>query len=132
MRLYPKVVVVGQSFVNVKSVVIPSQSMSLQEIINRFTRREALPIEKNGIYNEFAGDLEKMAREDITERHERAAEMKARIAKAEKKKAKIEATAKAKADQEAKDKQDLDTFRKTESASSPNSGIKDTKESAKS
>lgn len=130
MRLYPEVTIKGQSFKDVKNCVIPSQSMPLQEIIQRFVRREVLPIEKNGVYNDLAGDLEKIAREDITQRHERAAEMKSRIQKAKDQMAKVKAHAKAKADQEAKDKQDLETYRKSQSASPPNSGIKDTNVSA--
>jgi len=79
MRLYPNVPVAGQSFIDVKVVTVPNQSLSLREIIKRFIRNEALPLEKEGIYEERMGDLEKFAREDITVRHERAAAMKANV-----------------------------------------------------
>lgn len=115
MRLYKKVLVKGQSFKGVKNVVIPSQSMSLKEIIIRFTRREALPIEKQGMYEDRMGDLEKISREDILERHERAAELKKSIQKAEKQKANAEAARKAKAEQDQKDKADLAAFRNAKS-----------------
>lgn len=66
LRLYPAVIVAGQSFKGVKISVLPSQSMSLQEIIKRFVRKESLPIEKPGVYSENHGDIEKMRYEDIT------------------------------------------------------------------
>jgi len=59
-------------FAKTKNVVVPNQSMTLREIIKRFTRREALPIEKNGVYESRFGDLEKLSREDITVRMETA------------------------------------------------------------
>jgi len=84
MRLYPKVKVIGQSFAGVKETAIPSQSMSLKEIIRRFVRRESLPIEKDGIYEERMGDLEKLANADITEKMERVEQLKSTIKKATK------------------------------------------------
>jgi len=59
LRLYPPVKVTGQSFKNVKRIVLPSQSMTLREIIKRFIRKESLPIEKDGIYEDRYEDLEK-------------------------------------------------------------------------
>jgi len=44
--------------------------MSLHEIIRRFTRGEALPIEKTGVYETRFGDLEKMRDGDLTEQVE--------------------------------------------------------------
>lgn len=70
IRLYPNVKVQGQSFVNVKRCTVPNQSMGLREIIKRFVRRESLPIMNEGVYEERYGDLEKMAKSDITEQHE--------------------------------------------------------------
>jgi len=84
MRLYRQVKVKGQSFDGVKETAIPSQSMSLKEIIRRFVRRESLPIEKNGIYEERMGDLEKLANADITEQMERVEQLKTTIKKAKK------------------------------------------------
>lgn len=47
-------------------------------------RKEALPIGREGIYNETLGDLEKMATEDITVQMEMASQLKHKISKAEK------------------------------------------------
>lgn len=59
-----------------KKITVPHQSMSLQEIIRRFTKKEALPLEKDGVYEDRFGDLEKLSREDITVRRERAQSLK--------------------------------------------------------
>lgn len=59
-----------------KKRTVPNQSMSLQEIIKRFTRKEALPLEKEVVYEDRFGDLEKLSREDITVRRERARDIK--------------------------------------------------------
>lgn len=82
MHLYRPVVVKGQSFEGVKKHVIPSQSMTLREIIKRFLRKESLPIEKEGFYEERFGDLEKISKEDVVVQHERAADLKQKIEKA--------------------------------------------------
>jgi len=74
--LYPAVKVKGLSFKGQKRLVIPNQSMTLQEIIKRFTRRESLPIEHQGQYETRFGDLEKLKHEDITVRMERAEELR--------------------------------------------------------
>lgn len=77
LTLYPKRPIDTESFKGVKIVVVPNQSMTLHEIIQRFTRKESLPIEKEGQYAEDLGDLEKLQRQDITIRHERADEVRA-------------------------------------------------------
>lgn len=106
IRLYPTVVIKKQSFVGTKVETIPDQSITLKEIIKRFLRKEALPIQKEGLYEDRMGDLEKMANEDITVQLERAEELKEVLKKAEKQKQdhdngiKAEAEAKAKADRE--------------------------------
>lgn len=82
MRLYPTVVVEGQSFKGCKVYTVPQQNMSLREIIKRFVRREQLPVSHSGVYIENLGDLEKLARADIFERVEQAKELKEYIAKA--------------------------------------------------
>lgn len=82
MRLYPTVVVEGQSFKGCKVYTVPQQNMSLREIIKRFVRREQLPVSHSGVYIENLGDLEKLARADIFERVEHAKELKEYIAKA--------------------------------------------------
>lgn len=50
--------------------------MSLAEIIKRFVRREPLPVAREGVYEERFGDLEKIARTDITEQMERVVELR--------------------------------------------------------
>lgn len=84
MRLYPPVAVKRQSFKGEKILTIPSQSMSLHEIVRRFVRREALPLMKEGTYETRMGDLEKLSREDITVQMERVQELKSNIKHAEK------------------------------------------------
>jgi len=84
IELYPKVVVKGQSFKTSIKHAIPSQSMSLAEILRRFVRREQLPVSKEGIYTTQMGDLEKIAREDIFDQRERFEALSDRIKKAEK------------------------------------------------
>lgn len=79
IRLYPNVKVTGQSFRGVKRTVVPNQSMSLREILQRFVRRESLPIVHEGQYESRFGDLEKLNNEDITVKHERAQELKESI-----------------------------------------------------
>lgn len=95
IRLYPPVKVARQSFAGVKKCVVPNQSMSLKEILQRFVRREALPVARQGIYEERFGDLEKLSKADITEQLERVAELKADIAafelKYQQRKAKVKA-----------------------------------------
>lgn len=86
-----------------KKRTVPNQSMSLQEIIKRFMRKEALPIEKEAHYEDRFGDLEKLSREDITIRHERAEQLKTWADKRSKdyeEKQKREADEKAKKDEE--------------------------------
>lgn len=79
--LYPDVKVYSKSYKGVKKVTVPSQSMSLHEILRRFTRKEALPIEKDGVYETRFGDLEKLGREDMTVQHEKVEEIKIAVDK---------------------------------------------------
>lgn len=58
------------SFKNEKVVTVPNQSMTLKEIIRRFTRKEPLAIEKQGFYETRFGDIDALQRMDITERLE--------------------------------------------------------------
>lgn len=65
----------GQSFVGVKSVFVPDQSMSLEEILRRFTRGEAVPLGHETHYDEHAEsddsiDIEKMAHADLVDKAE--------------------------------------------------------------
>lgn len=83
LRILPKVKVKGQDFSKEKIVVVPNQSMSLQEILRRFVRRESLPISKEGTYDTRFGDLEKMQNLDITEKMEHVAKIKVFLKKGE-------------------------------------------------
>lgn len=67
-----------------KKQTVPNQSMSLMEIIKRFTRKESLPIEKPAVYEDRFGDLEKLSREDITVKRERAQQLKTWATRGEK------------------------------------------------
>lgn len=107
-HLYPSRKVVGQDYTNVKKIVVPNQSMTLKEILRRFVRRESLPVEKQGIYAEGFGDLEKMMHEDFTVQEERINELKKRVedVKAKDASAKADAQAKASAKREPEPKAD--------------------------
>lgn len=48
----------------------PNESMSLNEIISRFMRGEALPVGQDGEYFEGEEDLEKLKKMDIVDRTE--------------------------------------------------------------
>jgi len=84
LTLYRPVKVTGQSYKDAKKHVVPNQAMSLQEIIQRFTRRESLPVEREGIFRTDMGDLEKQQTEDFTYHHERAQEIREKIKSAKK------------------------------------------------
>jgi hypothetical protein len=77
---YPAVQITGQSFEHVKRVTLPNQSMSLQEIVRRFIRKESLPISKDGMYEDRFGDLEKLSRMDIVDQMAKVEELKSQIA----------------------------------------------------
>lgn len=81
MRLYPKIQITGQSFVGSPVMTVPNQSMTLKDIIQRFIRREALPLAHNVMYAENLGDLEKLAYADITVQMEKAAWIKDKLSK---------------------------------------------------
>lgn len=103
LRLYPSVKVTGQSFKKVVRRVMPNQSMSLREIVARFTKRESLPLSHEGFYEERFGDLEKHLHEDITEKVDRVNELKSTVSKGRKaEKERQEADAKTKRDAEVK------------------------------
>lgn len=81
-----------------KSKAVPNQSMTLQEIIKRFIKRESLPTEKQGVYVETDYDLEKLSKEDQTIQDEVLEEMKVRT---ETLKKEVERKRKVKADMDA-------------------------------
>lgn len=94
MTLYPTRPIEGESFKGVKQQTVPNQSMTLKDIIKRFIRKESLPVMKDGLYVDDLGDLEKLARQDITVRMERAEQLRDYIEKAD---ARMEALKKAQA-----------------------------------
>lgn len=53
-----------------KKIVVPDQSLSLQEILDRFTRGEPLEIGRDVQYHESDDDLEKMSHLDPVDKAE--------------------------------------------------------------
>lgn len=81
--LYPSVKIARQSFKNVKTIVVPNQSLTLKQILDRFVRRLPLPVrEGDGVFIDGYEDvdLEKIQHEDITIRKEMIAELKKEVA----------------------------------------------------
>lgn len=95
LRLYRPVKVIGQDLSKEKEITVPNQNMSLKEIIQRFMRRESLPVMQKGMYRDDLGDLEKMQNEDITVQMERADDLRTKIKNAETRMKKQEADRKA-------------------------------------
>lgn len=91
-----------------KPMVQPNQSMSLQEILERFTRNEALPIGREVNYHESEDDLEKVQHMDLVDREEFVNGLK------ETRKRFDSQEAKKKADQEAAIKAELEKKIRTE------------------
>lgn len=97
---------VGLDFSKVKELVLPDQSMSLQDILTRFTRGESLnlahPVEYGSDASLFNDrDLEKLATSDLVDKEEyinHLKEIQSRYEKNEKKKASFEAAKKAEQD----------------------------------
>lgn len=84
LHLYPVVKVDRQDFSREKSITVPNQNLSLRDIILRFLRKESLPVDHEGTYQENLGDLEKLQHEDITVRKEKAAHIRSRLRAVEK------------------------------------------------
>lgn len=61
---------IGISFKGVKDQVVPDQSLSLREILERFTRGESLPIHHEPSEGIQDVDLEKIRHADLVEQHE--------------------------------------------------------------
>jgi len=72
LRMYPRRTWPGQDFTNAKIFTVPDQSMTLREIIRRFLRKESLPVEKDGVYIDGLGDLEKASKADLFTQAENA------------------------------------------------------------
>lgn len=66
----------GADFSKEKVQVVPDQSLSLQEILTRFTRGESLEIGREGNFHDSPDDLEKIAHLDLVEREEYIESMK--------------------------------------------------------
>lgn len=77
---------VGQSFKGVKHIVLPNQAMTLQQILDRFTRGQPLPIGQSTFGTEeenrsFGIDLEKLAFMDLAEKDEYKKQLDAVVAR---------------------------------------------------
>lgn len=67
----------GISFKGIKKMVQPNQSLSIREILKRFTRGEPLPIgNKSPQFYEGDDDLEKVRHMDLVDREEFIGKMK--------------------------------------------------------
>lgn len=51
-------------------LVVPNQALSLREILERFTRNQALPVGREPRYDEGEDDLEKVAQMDLVDKAE--------------------------------------------------------------
>lgn len=60
-----------------KKLVVPNQSMPLEEILKRFTRGEPINVGKEAQYDDGPDDLEKMAHMDLVDREEYIDRLKA-------------------------------------------------------
>lgn len=104
------------------NIVVPDQSLTLKDILERFTRGEAMPIARD---EQFGGnedlddplnfDLEKLVKADMTERDEVAQkikEMRVQAEREEKERGRKEAEHKAKAKAAAEEKRIADEVEK--------------------
>lgn len=67
---------VGKSYEGEIELTVPDQTMSLREILERFTRNEPLPIGKEVSYHESEDDLEKIQHMDLVDRAEYVEKLK--------------------------------------------------------
>lgn len=107
----------GISFEGVVDQVVPDQTIKLKEILERFVRKEALPVGHRGTYgsdgsidpesdSEFNVDVEKARHWDLTERAEFADKVSA--ARRESEKAEKDRLKKEAADKALRDQKDFD------------------------
>lgn len=87
-------------------MVVPDQSMTLKEILLRFTRNETLPIGRDPMYSDGLEDIEKLRDMDLVDREAYVTELKAKQAKYKaqeeaKRKAAVEAEIKRQAEEAA-------------------------------
>lgn len=66
---------IGMVYNGIK-IVVPNQSMSLKEILERFSRNEELPIGKDVSFDDGDDDLEKIAHADLVDRDEYVDQLK--------------------------------------------------------
>lgn len=92
----------GESFIGVVDTVVPDQSMSLKEILTRFTRGEPVPVGHETSHAEMDVDLEKLAHADLVERAEYRSKLDEVKKRFETQEAKRKADEKAAADKAAK------------------------------
>jgi len=116
--LYRKVEPKGLDFSKEKVVTVPNQAMTIETIIERFTRGERLPVQHEGSYSTKFGDLEKLKHLDITEKEERAEQLKNFVGREKEysDKLKAEKAAKVKA---SRDKREADLINKVKSSIKP-------------
>lgn len=60
----------GVSFDGIKSEVVPDQSLSLKEILERFTRGEPLAIGREPVYHDSEDDIAKLPFMDLVDQEE--------------------------------------------------------------
>lgn len=60
----------GESFEGQPVLVVPNQSLSLQDIIERFTRGEAVPVGNDVNFHDSDDDIEKIRHMDLVDREE--------------------------------------------------------------
>lgn len=58
----------GKDFSKIPDVTVPDQSISLAEMIRRFTRNEPLPVGQKVFYMDTKYDLEKVAKMDLVDK----------------------------------------------------------------
>lgn len=107
---HPNFILKGEDYSKSEILVVPNQSMSLHEILLRFTRKERLPVSHEHIYGDDIAekgvpigdlDLEKESRQDIFDMHQRAESIRDRIKLArEKQRKKLEEIEAAKKEKE--------------------------------
>jgi len=116
--LYRKVQPKGLDFSKEKVVTVPNQAMTIETIIERFTRGERLPVQHEGSYSTKFGDLEKLKNLDITEKEERAEQLKNFVGREKEYSDKIKADKAAKV-KASRDKREADLINKVKSSIKP-------------
>jgi len=85
LRMYPLRPRQGQDLSKEPIVTVPNQAMTLQQIIDRFIRKESLPVGQEGVYGselgeaQAIGDLEKVGRQDFTVQDDMIRDVRSRV-----------------------------------------------------